>query len=99
MQLSRNEISAATKLGIAPKATLKLLGDNEGGVLLKLDTGEMFTVNDTTVAFLRELDGNTSLEEVTARLCEVFEVEQDVLQADLAEIADDLMDNDLIRKV
>ena len=98
-QISRNGISLATRFEVVPKATLKHLGENEGGVLLKLDSGEMFTVNDTTVALLGELNGSNSLSDIAKRLSETFDVEMATLESDLVEIADDLMDQQLIRKV
>ncbi|WP_425418451.1 PqqD family protein [Oricola indica] len=98
-QASRNGISPATRLVISLKATLKSMGENEGGVLLKLDSGELFTVNDTTVAFLNELDGNKSLAEIVNRLSDIYDVDVSLLEADLIEIADDLMDQNLLRAV
>jgi hypothetical protein len=96
---SRNGISSETRLGISLKVTLGALGNNEGGVLLKLDSGEMYTINDTTAAFIAELDGSKRFADVVHRLSTMFDVDVDILEADLVEIADDLIDQQLIHAI
>ncbi len=98
MQPSRSVISAATKLVMAPKVSAKSLGENEGGVLLKLDSGEMFTVNDTTMMVLGALEDGIDFGELVRRLSDVFDVDRKVLESDLVEIAQDLLEQQLIRK-
>lgn len=68
-------------------------------MLLKLDSGELYTVNDTTLAFLQELDGTNTVGDVSARLAEVFDVEDAVLTADLIGVADELIDEALLNVV
>ena len=94
--ISRNGVSPSTNLALSPQATLQPLGDTEGGVVLKLDSGELFTVNDTSLAFLQELDGATSIDSVARRLAEIFDIDAATLTSDLVEIADDLIDESLI---
>jgi hypothetical protein len=89
-------VSSSTRLVLASNAVLQALGEDEGGVVLRLDTGEMYTVNDTTLAFLRELDGKRTVADVARSLVEIFDVEEAALAADLAEIADDLIDDSLV---
>ncbi|WP_457939794.1 PqqD family protein [Mesorhizobium sp. 10J20-29] len=98
MQPSRGVISAATKLVLAPKVSAKSLGENEGGVLLKLDSGEMFTVNDTTMTVLGALEDGIDFGELVSRLSDVFDVDREVLESDLVEIAQDLLEQQLIRR-
>lgn len=97
--ISRNGVSRSTHLALSPQATLQPLGDTEGGVVLKLDSGELFTVNDTSLAFLQELDGATSIDDVAGRLAEIFDIDAATLTSDLVEIADDLIDESLIHIV
>ena len=78
---------------------MKPLGEGEGGVLLKLDSGELYTVNDTTLAFLQELDGTSTVGDVSARLSDIFDVEGSVLTADLIGVADELIDESLLNVV
>jgi len=98
-QPSRSEASSRSRFEIVPSVTLKSLGENEGGVLLKLDSGEMYTVNDTTTAFLDAMDGKATVSEIASRLSQVFDVEPAVLETDLVEISCDLIDQELIRAV
>jgi len=84
---------------VSSKATVKPLGEGEGGVLLKLDSGELYTVNDTTLAFLQELDGSRTVGDASARLAEIFDVEDAVLTADLIDVADELLDEALLTVV
>ena len=93
---SRHGVSATTRLAVSPQATVKPLGEGEGGVLLKLDSGELYTVNDTTLAFLQEMDGASTVADISARLSEVFDVESSVLTADLIGVADELIDESLL---
>ncbi len=92
-----NDVRLSSFLKLAPKVTLKAMGQNEGGVLLKLDSGEMYTINDTTVAFLETLDGTTSLGDSVDRLHAVFDVDRETLETDLTSIAVDLLDQNLLR--
>ncbi len=93
---SRPSVGAESRLAIAPNVTLQALGADEGGVLLKLDTGEMYTVNDTAVAFVQQLDGDRSVAAIAAHLVTVFEVEEAVLVEDLAEIGRSLAAEHLV---
>ncbi|MBA3448758.1 MAG: PqqD family protein [Pseudaminobacter sp.] len=90
------EVSLFTRLALSPNVTVQALGENEGGVLLRLDSGELYTVNDTTLAFLQELDGERAVVEVVGRLAGVFDVEEATLTADLVEISNDLLAESLI---
>ena len=89
-------VSPATTLTLSPNVTLQALGEAEGGVLLRLDSGELYTVNDTTLAFLRELDGNRAVADVAGRLATIFDVEEATLTADLIDISSDLLAESLV---
>jgi hypothetical protein len=93
---SQAVVSAETRLSVVSNVTLQSLGEDEGGVLLKLDTGEMYTVNDTAVAFVRELDGDRSVAAIARHLVTVFEVDEAVLVEDLAGIARELAAEKLV---
>ncbi len=89
-------VSSSTRLALPSHISLQALGEDEGGVVLKLDTGEMYTVNDTTLAFLQKLDGKQSVAEVARGMVEIFEIDEATLVADLVEIADDLLGESLL---
>ena len=95
--MSENEVNLSCCLELASKVTLKAMGESEGGVLLKLDSWEMYTVNDTTVAFLETLDGKTTLSDAVGRLHGIFDVDREILESDLTSIAGELLDQKLIR--
>ena len=89
-------VTTVTRLALAPNVTVQALGENEGGVVLRLDSGELYTVNDTTLAFLRELDGERVLADVANRLTRIFDVEEATLTADLVDISRDLLAESLV---
>lgn len=99
MQTKSVPTGAETVLAIGPNISLQSMGDGEGGVLLRLDTGEMYTVNDTTLEFLQLVDGTRSIGAIVTSLLETFEVEEATLLADLVSIAEDLGNESLVVSV
>ncbi len=89
-------ISRLTRLAIAKHVALQSLGTEDGGVLLNLESGEMYTVNETTLAFLERLNGEETIGQIADRLVDEFEVEVDVLESDLVGIAHDLVGESLL---
>jgi hypothetical protein len=83
-------------LNLAPKVAMQTLGANEGGVLLRLDSGEMYSVNDTTLDFLRRLDGIRTIASIVDELTAFIEVDAAVLTADLIEVAGELRKESLV---
>ena len=72
----------------SPVASFQSVGD--GAVVLLADSGQLYSCNDTSEAFLRHVDGKRSLGDIVDMLAEEYEVERDVLEADLAELAESL---------
>ena len=89
-------LSSSTRLALPPHVSLQALGEDEGGVVLKLDTGEMYTINDTTLAFLQKLDGKRTVAEIVREMVQLFDVDEATLTSDLIEIADDLLGESLL---
>lgn len=75
------------------------LGDGEGGVLLDTVSGQLFTCNDTTAAFLSTVDGNRNFGEILAELSQLFDVDIDVLRDDMSDLAKQLETEGLIVRV
>jgi len=73
---------------LSPAASFQSVGD--GAVVLLADSGQLYSCNDTSEAFLRHVDGKRSLGEIVDLLTQEYEVERDVLAADLAELAESL---------
>lgn len=94
---SGGDISAATRLALAPEVIVKPMGEDEGGVLLRRDSGEMFTANDTTIFFLNELDGTKQVKDIAASMANVFEVTAAELESDLVDLARELLNQNLVR--
>ena len=92
-------LEADTVLGLAEKASLQPLGDGEGGVILRLDTGELYTINDTALSFVSSLDGKRTFKEAARLLADEYDVDLDVLTRDLADIASELLSEALIERV
>jgi hypothetical protein len=78
----------------SPVASFQSVGD--GAVVLLADSGQLYSCNDTSEAFLRHIDGKRSLGEIIDLLAEEYEVERDVLEADFAELAESLRQEGVI---
>lgn len=89
-------VSSATRLALPSHVSLQSLGEEDGGVLLRIDTGEMYTVNDTTLSFLQELDGERSVADIAGRMVDAFDVEPAIVLADLIEVANGLAAESLV---
>jgi hypothetical protein len=81
---------------LSPNVSFQKLGQGEGAVVLMLESGQLHTCNDTTAAFLSALDGKRTFEVVTAELEKEFDVEREELRADLAALAQRLLDAGVI---
>lgn len=66
-------------------------------VLLNLDSGVYFTLNETGTAAWELFDGTTSLAEIGEILCRRFDVGLEQARSDLAELTDELRREGLVR--
>ena len=71
-------------LGLSDKASFRSLGDC--GVILMTDSGQLYSCNSTAEAFFRALDGDRTVAAIASEIGEEFDVEPNVLLADLEEI-------------
>ena len=78
----------------SPVASFQSVGD--GAVILLADSGQLFSCNDTSEAFLRQVDGKRTLDEIIALLAEEYEIARDVLAVDLTELAASLKKEGII---
>lgn len=83
-------LSEATVFALSPTATFQPLGLDEGAVVLMVDSGQLYTCNDTTAALLQAIDGARNFGTILDRINAEFEVERDVLAADLTEVIAEL---------
>lgn len=81
-------------ISISSCATFQSLGD--GAVILRTDSGQIYTCNETTEAFLKIVDGRHTFGEILKRLVAAFDIDQDTLTADISSLADDLIEQGII---
>lgn len=79
---------------LSPVASFQSVGD--GAVVLLADSGQLYSCNDTSEAFLRHVDGKRSLGDIVDLLAEEYEVERKMLEVDLAELAENLKQEGVI---
>ena len=65
-------------------------------VVLNLDSGRYFGLNEVGTVFWQGLEQGRSLEQITENLLERYEVDRDVLERDLAELMTDLKQRNLL---
>ena len=83
------EIGSETVLRMADDASVQHVGD--GAVVLLARSGQLYTCNDTTEAFLKKVDGARSLDRIIDLLSDEFEVDKATLGQDMAELAAELV--------
>jgi len=88
------EIVSGTILRLADDASVQHVGD--GAVVLLARSGQLYTCNGTTEAFLDKIDGARSLDQIIGLLCEEFEVDKDTLDEDMAALAADLVSEGIL---
>lgn len=82
---------------MADKTTFRSVGDS--GVILKTDTGQIYSCNSTAEAFLRLTDGKRSLQATADAICAEFDVKQLQLLADMEELLVYLMSENVLEPV
>lgn len=58
----------------------------EGAVILLLGSGQLYSCNDTSLSFLKHLDGIRNVDAVAHRMADEFEVDVATLANDLPEL-------------
>jgi hypothetical protein len=89
-------ISDGKIFALSKSISFQSLGPGEDGIILLIDCGDILTCNDTTSAFLRSLDGNTTFGEAVNALANEFEVEHVILRSDLEKLATSLAERGII---
>ena len=90
-------IQDSSVLSLPEGVSCQPLGEGEGAVLLVIDSGQLYTCNDTTSAFLAALDGKRSFADVVQTLLETFDVSPDRLRQDLMALAEELQKEGLLQ--
>jgi pyrroloquinoline quinone biosynthesis protein D len=82
-------IAGGTVLRMADDASVQHVGD--GAVVLLARSGQLYTCNGTTEAFLEKVDGQRSLDQIIDLLAAEFEVDRPTLVTDMSAMAADLV--------
>jgi hypothetical protein len=87
------------RLKIADDVAFQSLGSGVETVILSLDSGVLYSCNDTTAAFLSAIDGQLSLAQVIDTLLDKFDVSKAKLTTDIQSVANKLLSERLIKEV
>lgn len=90
-------IDEATRLALADEATFQSLGPGEGAVLLRVDSGQLYSCNDTAAALIEALATTDRFGALIDRLADRFEVDRSRLREDLEELVATLDRAGLVR--
>jgi pyrroloquinoline quinone biosynthesis protein D len=82
-------INADTVFVLNEQASLQSAGD--GAVILLADSGQLYTCNETTEAFLKNVDGIRSFAEIVTLFVEEFEIDAATAERDLGALSNDLV--------
>jgi hypothetical protein len=88
------KIDDATVLSISGNASFQSLG--EGAVVLLIDSGQLYTCNETTEAFLKLVDGTRPFETIVDALLREFDIEPVAATSDFLEIAEQLRSEGIV---
>ena len=69
----------------SPNATHESVGDE--AILIDLNTGSYYSLNDTGVMFWELLDGQRTIADCAQAIAKEYEVDEQMVQADLLELA------------
>ena len=68
----------------------------EGAVILLLRSGQLYSCNESSLSFLRPLDGVRNVDDVARRMADEFDVDAATLANDLPELIADLVAEGII---
>ncbi|WP_425416774.1 PqqD family protein [Oricola indica] len=87
-------MSASKVYALSPIASFETVGD--GAVILLGDSGQLYSCNDTSEAFLRNVDGQRSIDEIARLMESEYDVALETLIGDLNELAAELESEGII---
>ena len=89
--------SPSTKLQRSEKVTFQKVA--EEAVLIHLDTGTYFSLNNIGTEFWELFDGERTLKELAEVVANKYEVDVEVVTADLVELVEKLAEDELVLEV
>lgn len=91
------DLSPDTVLALTDKASVQPLGD--GAVVLLVDSGQLYSCNETTESFLLKIDGKRDFDAIVTLFRDEYEVEEAIARRDLTELARQLAAEGIIEPV
>lgn len=88
------DLVAGTVLRLADDASVQSVGD--GAVVLLARSGQLYTCNGTTEAFLDKVDGSRDFGQIVGLLCDEFEVDRSTLDEDMEALALELISEGIL---
>lgn len=80
-----NSVDIRTKsVKLAPTAAFRAMGDE--GVILMTDSGQIYSTNPSGTAFIRQITVGRTVAEAVSAVLDEYDVQEDVLLADLEEL-------------
>ncbi|MGE0844780.1 MAG: PqqD family protein [Flavobacteriaceae bacterium] len=83
--------SVNSVIELLPSVSHQVLGRDQGGVVVQLESGDIFSVNDTAADFLKAADGERTIADIAAMLAETYDAPAETIAADLVEITEGLI--------
>jgi len=78
----------------SPNATHQTVG--EEAILVNLNTGSYYSLNDTGTLFWELIDGRRTLADCAVEVAKAYDVGVEVVEADLLELAAEFFDEGLV---
>lgn len=88
----------STRVRRAPGVVFQNLGDEDGAVLLNVETGVYHGLNPVGARIWEFLESSSSEEDLTRRVAEEFGVEESVAEPDVRAFIDGLSTRKLVRR-
>ncbi len=81
-------LDPSTRLQRSPNATFQIVADE--AILIHLQTGVYYSLNEVGTAFWNLLDGQRTLDDCAAQIAAEYNAPREVVLGDLSELADEL---------
>ena len=84
----------STRLQRSPNATFQIVADE--AILIHLQSGVYYSLNEVGTAFWQLLDGQRTLDECAGQIAAEYDAPREVIMADLVELAGELAAEGLV---
>ena len=90
-------LTEQTILAPVKDVTYESLGPEEDTVILSLDSGQLYTCNETAAEILAAVDGQRNLGQIIEILEQHYDVSPERLRADVLQVSQQLVQEGLVR--